>query len=112
MTVESRFHFFTISPSFLFSFYILLHLFLFRIHVLVCDKVNQLLAHGLWFSSASSTTKTGRHDSLQICCIIWIALPKGTVIRKVEDTKSEGQSEEKGQKDKQRSTEHRTENQR
>jgi len=38
--------------------------------------------------------------SLQICCIIWIALPKGTVIRKVEDTKSEGQSEEKGQKDK------------
>ena len=48
--------------------------------------------------------------SLQICCIIWIALPKGTVIRKVEDTKSQGQSEEKWQKDKQRSTEHRTEN--
>ena len=29
------------------------------------DKVYQLLAHGRWFSrdtSASSTTKTGRHD--------------------------------------------------
>jgi hypothetical protein len=26
------------------------------------DKVYQLLAHGRWFSPASSTTKTGRHD--------------------------------------------------
>jgi hypothetical protein len=26
------------------------------------DKVYQLLDHGRWFSSASSTTKTGRHD--------------------------------------------------
>jgi hypothetical protein len=26
------------------------------------DKVCQLLAHGRWFSPASSTTKTGRHD--------------------------------------------------
>jgi hypothetical protein len=26
------------------------------------DKVYQLLAHGRWFSSASSTTKTCRHD--------------------------------------------------
>jgi hypothetical protein len=60
----------------------------------------------LWFSVVREIF------SLQICCIIWIALPKGTVIRKVEDTKSEGQSKEKGQKDKQRSTEHRTENQR
>jgi hypothetical protein len=25
------------------------------------DKVYQLLAHGRWFSPASSTTKTGRH---------------------------------------------------
>jgi hypothetical protein len=25
-------------------------------------KVYQLLAHGRWFSPASSTTKTGRHD--------------------------------------------------
>ena len=33
--------------------------------------------------------------SLQICCIIWIALPKGTVIRKVEETKSEGNQKKK-----------------
>ena len=26
------------------------------------DKVYQLLAHGQWFSPASSATKTGRHD--------------------------------------------------
>jgi hypothetical protein len=25
-----------------------------------------LLAHGLWFSPASSTTKTGRHDIAEI----------------------------------------------
>jgi hypothetical protein len=33
------------------------------------DKVYQLLAHGRWFSpgtSASSTTKTGRHDISEI----------------------------------------------
>jgi hypothetical protein len=30
------------------------------------DKVYQLLAHGRWFSSASSTTKTGRHDLAEI----------------------------------------------
>jgi hypothetical protein len=33
------------------------------------DKVSQLLAHGRWFSpgtSASSTTKTGRHDIAEI----------------------------------------------
>ena len=33
------------------------------------DKVYQLLAHGWWFSpgtSASSTTKTGRHDIAKI----------------------------------------------
>jgi hypothetical protein len=29
-----------------------------------CDKVYQLLAHGWWFSPASSTTKTGRHEML------------------------------------------------
>jgi hypothetical protein len=31
-----------------------------------CDKVYQLLAHGRWFSPASSTTKTGRHDIAEI----------------------------------------------
>jgi hypothetical protein len=33
------------------------------------DKVYQLLAHGQWFSPgtlASSTTKTGRHDIVEI----------------------------------------------
>ena len=30
------------------------------------DKVYQLLAHGRWFSLASSTTKTGRHDITEI----------------------------------------------
>ena len=29
------------------------------------DKVYQLLAHGQWFSPASSTTKTGRHDTAE-----------------------------------------------
>jgi hypothetical protein len=30
------------------------------------DKVYQLLAHGPWFSLVSSTTKTGRHDIVEI----------------------------------------------
>jgi hypothetical protein len=30
------------------------------------DKDYQLLAHGWWFSPASSTTKTGRHDIAEI----------------------------------------------
>ena len=30
------------------------------------DKVYQLLAHGRWFSPASSTTKTDRHDIAEI----------------------------------------------
>jgi hypothetical protein len=30
------------------------------------DKVYQLLAHGRWFTPASSTTKTGRHDIAEI----------------------------------------------
>jgi hypothetical protein len=29
---------------------------------LATDKIYQLLAHGRWFSPASSTTKPGRHD--------------------------------------------------
>jgi hypothetical protein len=39
------------------------------------DKVYQLLAHGWWFSPASSTTKTGRHEMLlfvsQQCNILY-----------------------------------------
>ena len=30
------------------------------------DKAYQLLAYGRWFSPASSTTKTGRHDIVEI----------------------------------------------
>ena len=30
------------------------------------EIVYQLLAHGRWFSPASSTTKTGRHDIAEI----------------------------------------------
>jgi hypothetical protein len=30
------------------------------------DKAYQLLVHGRWFSPASSTTKTGRHDIAEI----------------------------------------------
>ena len=30
------------------------------------DKVYQFLAHGRWFSPATSTTKTGRHDIAEI----------------------------------------------
>jgi hypothetical protein len=30
------------------------------------DKAYQLLAHGRWFSPASSTNKTGRHDIPEI----------------------------------------------
>jgi hypothetical protein len=30
------------------------------------DKAYQLLAHGRWFSPASSTTKAGRHDIAEI----------------------------------------------
>ena len=34
------------------------------------DKAYQLLAHGLCFSPASSTTKTGRHDIAEILLIL------------------------------------------
>jgi hypothetical protein len=33
---------------------------------LTSDKVYQLLAHGQWFSPASSTTKTSQHDIAEI----------------------------------------------
>jgi hypothetical protein len=38
------------------------------------DKVYQLLAHGRWFSLASSTTKTGHHDISEI--LLKVALNK------------------------------------
>jgi hypothetical protein len=40
------------------------------------DKVYQLLAHGRWFSPASSTTKTGRHDIAEILLKREIKTPK------------------------------------
>ena len=47
-----------------------LHVHILRFHFLLLavasDKAYQLLAHGRWFSPASSTTKTGRHDIAEI----------------------------------------------
>jgi hypothetical protein len=43
------------------------------------DKVYQLLAHGRWFSPgtpASSTTKTGRHDMVEILLKMEVKTPK------------------------------------
>jgi hypothetical protein len=47
------------------------------------DKVYQLLAHGRWFSPASSTTKTGRHDIAEI--LLKVALNT----KKIKSTKSQ-----------------------
>jgi hypothetical protein len=35
-------------------------------HTAASDKVYQLLTHGGWFSLASPTSKTGRHDIAEI----------------------------------------------
>jgi hypothetical protein len=40
--------------------------FHFLLLAIASDKAYQLLAHGRWFSPASSTTKTGRHDIAEI----------------------------------------------
>jgi hypothetical protein len=40
--------------------------FHFLLLAVASDKAYQLLAHGRWFSPASSTTKTGRHDIAEI----------------------------------------------
>jgi hypothetical protein len=40
------------------------------------DKVYQLLAHGQWFSPASSTTKTGRHDIAEILLKVTLSTKK------------------------------------
>ena len=37
-----------------------------RVHSTPSRKVYQLISHGRWFSPASSTTKTGRHDIAEI----------------------------------------------
>jgi hypothetical protein len=46
------------------------------------DKVYQLLAHGRWFSpgtSASSTTKTGRHDIAEILLKVALKYQKSKI---------------------------------
>jgi hypothetical protein len=40
--------------------------FHFLLLAVASGKAYQLLAHGRWFSPASSTTKTGRHDIAEI----------------------------------------------
>jgi hypothetical protein len=45
------------------------------------DMVYQLLAHGRWFSLASSTTKTGRHDIAEI--LLKVALSTNKFINQI-----------------------------
>jgi hypothetical protein len=50
------------------------------------EKVYQLLAHGRWFSpgtTASSTTKTGRHDIAEI--LLKVALNTKKIIKSMND---------------------------
>jgi hypothetical protein len=61
------------------------------------DKVYQLLAHGQWFSPASSATKTGRHDIAEI--LLKVALntknqikSKNFVMKRVKTTYHLGKS--------------------
>jgi hypothetical protein len=51
--------------NYCYSFYLVLLLKSIRLAA-ASDKVYQLLAHGRWFSPASSTTKTGRHNIAEI----------------------------------------------
>jgi hypothetical protein len=46
------------------------------------DNVYQLLAHGRWFSPASSTTKTGRHDIAEI--LLKVALKRQQSINPID----------------------------
>jgi hypothetical protein len=45
------------------------------------DKAYQLLAHGRWFSPASSTTKTGRHDIVEILLKVALKHKKSNQIK-------------------------------
>jgi hypothetical protein len=42
------------------------HTWLCKLRKVASDQAYQLLAHGRWFSPASSTTKIGRHDIAEI----------------------------------------------
>jgi hypothetical protein len=50
------------------------------------DKVDQFLAHDRWFSPASSTTKTGRHDIAEI--LLKVAL---NTINQIKSNQIEGE---------------------
>ena len=61
------------------------------------DKVCQLLAHGRWFSKASSTTKTGRHDIAEILLKVALNTKKSKSINPIHQlyyTKSPSGPEE------------------
>jgi hypothetical protein len=47
------------------------------------DKVYQLLVHGRWFSPASSTTKTGRHDIAEILLKVALNTKKSNQIKSI-----------------------------
>ena len=47
------------------------------------DKVCQLLAHGRWFSLASSTTNTGRHDIAEILLKVALKHQKSNQIKSI-----------------------------
>ena len=48
------------------------------------DKVYQLLAHGRWFSPASSTTKASRHDIAEIQILLKVALKHQKSIKSIK----------------------------
>jgi hypothetical protein len=50
-----------------------------------------LLANGWWFSPASSTTKTGRHEIAEIL----LKVNKDTISRKMKDRKIPKENEQK-----------------
>jgi hypothetical protein len=55
----------------------MLYNILFAILATTRNKAYQLLAHGRWFSPASATTKTGRHDIAEV-------LPKVALNTKIQ----------------------------
>jgi hypothetical protein len=50
------------------------------------DKVYQLHAHGQWFSPASSTTKTGRHDIAEILLKVALNTKNQKINQSISDT--------------------------
>jgi hypothetical protein len=47
------------------------------------DKLYQLLAHGRWFSPASSITKTGRHDIAEILLKVALKHQKSKLLNQI-----------------------------